>query len=263
MKVCSFSSGSKGNCTYIETENAKVLLDVGVTVKHVLDCFEKLSVNPADVNAIIITHEHSDHIKGVESFSKKYDTPIFCHEKLFNVLCAQMPGCIKNIQTFSTNFEIEDIKVLPFELSHDSTCCFGYRFLDETGSASFVTDTGYLPDYASKMIETSSLVFLESNYDPDMLFACSYPMFLKKRILSNRGHLSNLDCAKIIEGIAKTGTKLVVLSHISENSNTPYLAYNTVKNYLENHGIIIDKNIKIGINYQNKLNSIYKLTKKS
>ena len=263
MKVCSFSSGSKGNCTYIETENARVLLDVGVTVKHVLDCFEKLSVNPVDINAIIITHEHSDHIKGVESFSKKFDTPIFCHEKLYSVLCAQMPSCIKNIQTFSSNFEIEDLKVFPFELSHDSTCCFGYRFLDETGSASFVTDTGYLPDNASKIIEKSSLVFLESNYDPDMLYACSYPMFLKKRILSNRGHLSNLDCAKIIEWLAKTGTKLVVLSHISENSNTLYLAYNTVKNYLENCGIIIDKNIKIEINYQNKLNSIYKLTKKS
>ena len=134
--------------------------------------------------------------------------------------------------------------------------------VDETGSVSFVTDTGYLPDRTTKMIESSSLVFLESNYDPDMLLACSYPIFLKKRILSNRGHLSNLDCAKIIEWLSKTGTKLVVLSHISENSNTPYLAYNTVKNYLKNHGIIIDKNIKIGINYQNKLNSIYKITKK-
>lgn len=263
MKVCSFSSGSKGNCTYIETENAKVLLDIGVTVKHVLDCFEKLSVDPASIQAIIITHEHSDHIKGVEAFSKKFDTPIFCHTKLYNVLCAQMPSCINNIQSFTTNFEIEDLKVYPFELSHDSTCCFGYRMIDETGSASFVTDTGYLPDNAVKIIESSSLVFLESNYDPDMLFACSYPMFLKKRILSNRGHLSNLDCAKIVEWLSKTGTKLVVLSHISENSNTPYLAYNTVKNYLENHGIIVDKNIKIGINYQNKLNSIYKLTKKS
>ena len=95
----------------------------------------------------------------------------------------------------------------------------------------------------------------EKNFDKSLIF-------LKKRILSNRGHLSNLDCAKIIEWLSKTGTKLVVLSHISENSNTPYLAYNTVKNYLKNHGIIIDKNIKIGINYQNKLNSIYKITKK-
>lgn len=262
MKVCSFSSGSKGNCAYIESEHAKILLDAGVTVKHILDCFEKMDVNAAQVNAIIITHEHSDHVKGVEAFSKKFDTPIFCHKSLYNVLCNQMPSCIARINAFDSNFEIEDVKIYPFELSHDSTSCFGYRMADETGSASFVTDTGYLPDYATKVIESSSLVFLEANYDPDMLFACSYPMFLKKRILSNRGHLSNLDSAKIIEWLSKTGTKLVVLSHISENSNTPYLAYNTIKNYLESRGIIVDKNIKIGINYQNKLNSVYKLNKK-
>lgn len=262
MKVCSLTSGSKGNCTYIETENAKVLLDLGVTVKYVVESFSKLEVNPQDLDAIIITHEHSDHIKGVEAFSKKYDTPIFCPSKLYNVLSAQMPSCSGRIQPFSGNFEIKDLKVYPFELSHDSACCFGYRMIDETGSVSFVTDTGYLSDYAFSMIENSSLVFLESNYDPDMLFACSYPLFLKKRIMGTKGHLSNLDCAKIIARLCVTGTKQVVLSHISENSNTPYLAFNTVKNYLEEKGIIVDKNIKIGINYQNKINSIYKLIKK-
>lgn len=261
MRVCSFSSGSKGNCTYIESDGAKILLDVGVTVKHVLECFVQLDVAPQDVDAIIITHEHSDHIKGVEAFSKKFDTPIFCHEKLFSVLSSQMPSCEKNIRTFKSNFSIGGLEVCPFELSHDSISCFGYRMFDETGSASFVTDTGYLPDYATKVIESSSLVFLEANYDPDMLFACSYPTFLKKRIMSNRGHLSNLDSAKIIEWLSKTGTKVVVLSHISENSNTPYLAYNTIKNYLESHNVVVGQNIKIGINYQNKLNSIYKLTK--
>lgn len=262
MKICSLSSGSKGNCTLIESDSTKILLDAGVSVKYILECFEKLSVLPQDIKGVLVTHEHSDHIKGLESFCKKFDTPIFCATPLYNVLCAQMPSCIKLINTYDSNFEIGDLKIFPFELSHDSTACFGYRVTDECGSASFVTDTGYLPNEAFEIVQNSSIVFLESNYDPDMLYACAYPMFLKKRIIGSRGHLSNLDCAKIIAKLSGTGTKLVVLSHISENSNTPYLAFNTIKNYLDEKNINIEKDIKIGINYQNKLNTIYKIRKK-
>lgn len=262
MKICSLSSGSKGNCSVVEGEHAKIMIDAGVTVKHILECFEKLGIDAREIKGVLVTHEHSDHIKGLESFCRKFDTPIFCAVSLYNVLCSQMPSCVHLINTYDSNFEIEDLKIFPFELSHDSTACFGYRITDDTGSVSFVTDTGYLPDSAYSIIENSSIVFLESNYDPDMLYACSYPMFLKKRIIGNRGHLSNLDCAKIIYKLYKTGTKLVVLSHISENSNTPYLAYNTIKNYLDEKNVEIEKDVKIGINYQNKLNTVYKIKKK-
>lgn len=261
MKVCSLSSGSKGNCSYVETTGAKILIDIGVTLKYLLECFEKLAVDPRNIDAVLITHDHSDHIKGVESFCKKFDVPIYCAPTLYNVLCAQMPSCVGLINTYTTVFEIGDAQIIPFELSHDATSCFGYKVVDEYGSVSFVTDTGHLPEQAFAVIEKSSVVFLESNYDPDMLYACSYPLFLKKRIMGNRGHLSNLDCAKIIFKLIKGGTKVVALSHMSENSNTPSLAYNTVKNYLEDVGIEIGKDIKIGINYQNKINTIYNLVK--
>lgn len=262
MKVCSLSSGSKGNCCYIETEQARILLDVGVGLKYLLESLKVLNVQPETIDAILITHEHSDHIKGVEAICKKFDIPIFCHLSLFNVLSNQITFCANLIKPFDREFFVKDLRVIPFELSHDSTSCCGYRLMDESGSASFVTDTGYLPDDAFEIIKNSSLVFLESNYDPDMLFACSYPIFLKKRIMGRRGHLSNLDCAKIVERLARTGTKRVVLSHISENSNTPYMAYNTVRAYLLKQGLIIDKDIKLGINEQNKINTIYKLIKK-
>lgn len=262
MKVCSLSSGSKGNCTYIESEQAKILLDVGVGLKYLLEALKILSVEPTTLDGIVITHEHSDHIKGVEAICKKYDLPIFCPISLYNVLSNQMPTCANLLKPFKEEFYVNDLRIVPFRLSHDSVDCYGYRMIDDSGSVSFVTDTGYLPEGASNIIENSSLVFLESNYDPDMLFACSYPIFLKKRIMSNSGHLSNLDCAKIIAHLARTGTKRVVLSHISENSNTPYLAYNTVKSYLLKQGIEIDRDIKIGINEQHKINTIYKLIKK-
>lgn len=263
MKVCSLASGSKGNSAIVIGENSFLMVDIGVNLKHVNECLCKLQINPNDISGVLITHEHSDHIKGVESFCNKYDVPIFCHESLYNVICAQMPKCLRLINSYNSNFELGEFKVFPFELAHDSASCFGYRIYDDGGSVSFVTDTGYLPDSAYKVIENSPLVFLEANYDPDMLFACSYPIFLKKRIMSNNGHLSNLDCAKIIEKLSKTGTRVVALSHLSENSNTPYLAYNTIKNYLENKNVVIDKDIKIGINYQGKLNTIYKLSNKN
>lgn len=263
MKVCSLSSGSKGNCAYIESEDTSVLLDIGVNLKYVLEAFKTLNVDPTTIDAVLITHDHSDHIKGVEAFCKKFDVPIYCHKTLYNVLSNQMVSCENLIRPFEREFFIKTLRVVPFALSHDATSCCGYRLMDDSGSASFVTDTGFLPDEAYSVIENSSLVFLESNYDPDMLFACSYPIFLKKRIMGLRGHLSNLDCAKIIEKLARSGTRRVVLSHLSENSNTPYMAYNTVRSYLLKKGIEIDKDIKIGINEQYKINTIYKLMKKS
>ena len=262
MKVCSLSSGSKGNCTYIETENTRVLLDIGVSLKYLLEALASLNVEPQTIDAILITHEHSDHIKGVGQFSAKFDTPIFCAKNLEELLKSQNPKSFHLINGFNEAFELKDLKIFPFELSHDSKSCVGYRLSDESGSVSFVTDTGYLPDKAEKIIQNSALVFLESNYDPDMLYACSYPLFLKKRILSSRGHLSNLDSAKIIERLSKTGTRQVVLSHLSENSNTPYLAYNTIKSYLKNKNIEIGTDINISINYQMKINTVYKLNKK-
>ena len=262
MKVCSLSSGSKGNCTYIETENSRILLDVGVSLKYVLESLRSLNVAPETIDAILITHEHFDHIKGVGQFGGKFDTPIYCARSLVDLIKTQNPKLSNLVYGFDSSFEIKDLKVVPFELSHDSKSCVGYRLTDETGSVSFVTDTGYLPDNAEKIIQNSALVFLESNYDPDMLYACPYPIFLKKRIVSPRGHLSNLDSAKIIERLSKTGTRQVVLSHLSENSNTPYLAYNTIKKYLSGKNIEIGVDINISINYQMKINTIYKLNKK-
>lgn len=262
MKICSLSSGSKGNCAYVETDQCKFLIDIGVSLKYLTDCLNSLEILPNEIDAVFVTHEHSDHIKGVESFCKKYDTSIFCAPSLYNVLCAQMPSCVSLINTYGGVIDIKDAKIFPFELSHDSTSCFGYKIVDQYGSVSFVTDTGYVSEDVFSIIEKSSVVFLESNYDPNMLYACSYPLFLKKRILGNRGHLSNLDCAKTIYKLYKSGTKLVALSHLSENSNTPNLAYGTVKNFLEEKGVFVGEDIKIGINYQNKINTIYKLRKK-
>lgn len=261
MRVCNLSSGSKGNCTYVEGEVGKILIDIGVNAKYVVDNLNEIGVAPENINAILVTHEHSDHIKGISTFAKKYNTTIYCAEVLKDCLVNQLIGCEHLICSYSTDFFVEDLHVLPFPLSHDSTACFGYKILDEDASVSVVTDLGYCPENVFKIIKSSAIVYLESNYDPEMLFACNYPPFLKKRIVSNKGHLSNMDCAILAEKLAYSGTRQIVLSHISENSNTQFLAYNTVKNYLENRGIIIGQNIRLDVANQNVRGTIYKIRK--
>lgn len=261
MRVCNLASGSKGNCTYVEGENAKVLIDIGVTAKYVVDNLKEINVAPEDVDAILITHEHSDHIKGVVAFAKKYSTRIYCAEVLKDCLVGQLLGCEHLIVGYSEDFYIGEIRVIPFPVSHDSLACFGYRFVEGDASVSVVTDLGFCPDSVFKMIKSSAVVYLEANYDPEMLFACSYPPFLKKRIMSNSGHLSNKDCAIVAEKLAYSGTRQIVLSHISENSNTQFLAYTTVKNYLEGKGIIVGQNIRLDVASQNSRGTIYKIKK--
>lgn len=259
MRVCNLSSGSKGNCTYVECENARILIDIGVNAKYVVETLNEMGVAPESINAILITHEHSDHIKGIMTFAKKYQTKIMCAEILKDVLITQLIGCEHLINTYSNVFEIYDVQIIPFPLSHDSSACFGYKIVDGDASVSVVTDLGYCPDSVFKIIKSSALVYLEANYDPEMLFACNYPPFLKKRIMSNRGHLSNSDCAVVAEKLAYSGTRQIVLSHISENSNTQFLAYTTVKNYLESKGVIVGQNIRLDVASQNVRGTIYKI----
>ncbi|MBQ8522716.1 MAG: MBL fold metallo-hydrolase [Clostridia bacterium] len=261
MRVCNFASGSKGNCTYIESDNAKVLVDIGVSAKYVVDNLTELNINPESIDAILITHEHSDHIKGVINFAKKYRTKILCAEVLEDVLNTQLIGCADLIETYAGEFEIGDLRVIPFPLSHDSVACFGYKFIDGDASVSLATDLGFCPENVFRIINSSAVVFLEANYDPEMLFACNYPPFLKKRIMGNYGHLSNKDCALVAEKLAYSGTRQIVLSHISENSNTQFLAYTTVKNYLESRGVIVGQNVRLDVANQNCRGTIYKIRK--
>jgi len=261
VRVCNLASGSKGNCAYIESDTTKLIVDMGVTAKYVVDNLTELNVKPESIDAILITHEHSDHIKGIATFAKKYSTRILCAEVLKECLISQLIGCEHLIDTYSGDFYVGDLRVVPFPVSHDSVACFGYRIIDGDASVSFVTDLGHCPENVFKFIKSSAVVYLEANYDPEMLFACHYPPFLKKRIMGNSGHLSNKDCALVAEKLAYSGTRQIVLSHISENSNTQFLAYTTVKNYLESKGIIVGQNIRLDVANQNCRGTIYKIAK--
>jgi phosphoribosyl 1,2-cyclic phosphodiesterase len=165
-----------------------------------------------------------------------------------------------NKQILETDFDIGNLHITPFHLPHDSKYCVGYRINEEDAVMSICTDLGYFSDETFEAIKSSALVYLEANYDPEMLMSYpNYPPFLKKRINGPNGHLSNLNCAKAIERLVHSGTRLIVLSHISEHSNTVNLAVNTIANYLQTKNIIPNVNVRLDICHHEQRGTIFRL----
>lgn len=260
MRVCNLASGSSGNCTYIESEKAKILIDCGKPFTYIFNALNEIGVDASQINAILITHEHSDHINGITKFAKTYNIPIYAHFNIKEILINQLHLPEQLYNFYDTDFEIEDLHILPFPLPHDSKFCVGYRVSEHDAVVSVCTDLGSFTDVAHDSIKGSALVFLEANYDPEMLMAYpNYPSFLKRRISGGHGHLSNLNCAKAIEKLHKTGTRLVVLSHISEHSNSLNLAISTVVNYLESKNIIPNQDIRLDIAHHDNRGNIFRI----
>ena len=261
MRICNLASGSSGNCTYIETESTKILIDCGKPFSYVFNALNEIKVDPQTIDAILITHEHSDHIKGIQQFAKTYNTKIYAHIYLSEIVRNQIHVSPELFNFFDSDFDIGILHITPFHLPHDSKYCVGYKVQEEDAVMSICTDLGSFSDETFEIIKSSALVYLEANYDPQMLMSYpGYPPFLKKRINGPNGHLSNLNCAKAIEKLVHSGTRLVVLSHISEHSNTTNLAVSTIANYLESKNIIPNVNVRLDICHHENRGTIFKIT---
>lgn len=238
IKLTSLFSSSKGNCTYVFSENTKILVDVGVSTKRVVDALAKQSVNPSEIDGILITHEHSDHIKGIKVFCKKYKVPVFASKKTWQALVSlEIENSLKKEFEPCVDFSIGDINIHPFSIPHDAIDPCGFNLLCQKEKVTVATDIGHItPDLLSSF-ESSSTILLESNHDISMLKAGNYPYMLKQRIAGNYGHLSNLTSAETIEYLIKKGTKNFILAHLSEENNIPSLALETVKSRLFSNNI--------------------------
>ncbi len=260
MRICNLASGSDGNCTYIEGEKTRILVDCGKPLTYVFNTLNSIGVDASTIDAILITHEHSDHISGINKFARTYNTSIYAHTYISEILFHQLKDVREQINYFDSDFYLGDLHIVPFPLPHDSKYCVGYRIEQGDAVVSVCTDLGSFPDQAFDMVKGSALVYLESNYDPEMLMSYpGYPPFLKRRINSGRGHLSNNDCARAIEKLVHTGTRLVVLSHISKHTNTDNLAVATVASYLESRNIIPNVNIKLDITHHTERGTIFRI----
>jgi len=253
MRVINLASGSKGNCTFIEAGGVKILIDAGLSVVELVRRLDLIGEKPDNIDAILLTHEHSDHIKGMTGFLKKYRARCYVHEKVAERLQESWKISEDKISKISHySFSLNELRIIPFDLPHDSISCLGYMLEYKSKRVTFATDLGVMPLSVLELIKGSSLVYIESNHDKKMLDACHYPYIIKQRIKSDKGHLSNEQASAILIELAKSGTKYFVLSHLSENSNTIEQAYLTNARALENAGFVLEKDVFIRYSRQDR-----------
>ncbi len=228
MKVCVLSSGSKGNTTYIETDNAKILIDIGNTSKYVKEKLEGFGVDPASLDAILITHTHVDHIKGLKVFENKYHVPVY----ITKIMHKSLDFIDDYVWIDKDEFDIKDIHVTPIKTSHDAPDSRGYVISNKDKSIVYITDTGYINEKYFDILKNKNIYIMESNHDVEMLTNGKYPFNLRQRILSDKGHLSNADSSKYLSTFIGDNTKYILLAHLSEENNTETLAYETLTNRL-------------------------------
>lgn len=248
VKFCSLSSGSAGNCQYIETRESKILIDAGFSGKRIEELLDQIHVDPKELDAILVTHEHIDHSKGVGVLSRRYNIPVYANAKTWE----SMEKIIKNIKIENTkvfktnkNIHLKDLLIHPFKLSHDALEPVGYIVFSGRKKLSFITDTGWVNESVKQKIKNSDLYFMESNHDVKMLMEGSYPWSLKKRIISPHGHLSNDDAGSVLSDVLRGENEIVLLAHLSKDNNDPDLAYNTVRASLTRQGFDLDKDVRL------------------
>jgi phosphoribosyl 1,2-cyclic phosphodiesterase len=249
-KIYSLCSGSQGNSTYIECRDTAILIDAGCSAKKIKTLLKENALDIDKIKSIFITHEHIDHIRGLRILALNYGMKVYLsagtmtaliEKEVLNskILCEVIP---------SSGIEIGDLLIKPFHTSHDSIESLGYIVVTPNQrKIAFATDMGYISSEVEDSINGSDVLFIESNHDVGMLKNGPYPYFLKRRILSNKGHLSNEACAKALPKFVKSGATRIVLSHLSEKNNIPLLAYKTATAGLSSNGMKQNFDFKITV----------------
>lgn len=234
MNLCSICSGSSGNCIYVGDNNTHIMVDAGVSGKKMESGMNELDLSLKDMNGILITHEHSDHIKGLGVVARKYGIPIYATGGTIEAMktmkqLGKIPEELFHEIKADNDFYINEILVKPFEISHDAAEPVGYRFEKGDKSIGIATDLGYYSDYTIDKLKGLDVLLLEANHDVHMLQVGAYPYYLKQRILGKRGHLSNESSGQLLSRILHDGLKTVLLGHLSKENNYAELAYETVR----------------------------------
>ena len=243
LKFCSLYSGSTGNSLLVQSEKTNILFDAGVSAKKVTEALASIHVDPTSIDAIVVSHEHTDHVQGLGTFSKKFDVPVFANENTWNAMEVQknkISSSNRNMFTNYQDFKIKDITIHPFRIPHDAADPCGFNVYSQEKKLSIATDLGHMTEEIMDYLKDSSFLMLESNYEPEVLKCCSYPFPLKTRIAGPDGHLSNPIAGKTIAYLMNRGLKSVILGHLSKESNFPDLAYRTVLGELKKQNCDMD-----------------------
>lgn len=236
MQIHILASGSTGNAIFVNMGQTKILVDAGISARRIEQGLAGIGVRAGDLDAILITHEHNDHIKGLEVLSRKHDLPIYTRERTWEAMPDRKKLSERKWQPIDQDFSIGPVEIKAFGISHDAADPVGFCFGYKQSKWVVVTDLGVVTPGVEKALYQADLAVLESNHDPDMLKNGPYPAFLKQRIMSKQGHLSNLDAADLLCRIARYKRMQIFLAHLSQQNNHPQLAEQTIVDILARQG---------------------------
>ena len=238
MKVCVLASGSEGNSTYIETKKHKILIDLGMNLKYIKSKLEELEVTPNEIDTVLISHVHKDHVGCLDAFIKKYDPNVYLSKIMLSELSDD--EILKNYENkiyFDNDFYIDNVKIELIKTSHDTHDSRGFIVTEDEKSVVYITDTGYLNQKFFNKLKDKNVYLFESNHDVEMLINGKYPKWLKDRVVGPYGHLSNKDASIYLTKLVGENTKKIVLMHLSKENNTPETALNTIKEIFEEYNV--------------------------
>lgn len=250
IKFISLASGSSGNCYYIGTEKYGILIDAGIAVRTIKKNLKEVGIGIETIRGVFITHDHADHIKAVGGLGEKLNIPIYTtariHEGINRSYCMteKLHSSVRYLEK-NQPMHLEDFKIESFEVPHDGTDNVGYCIEIDGKTFSFLTDLGEITPIAANYIRKANYLILEANYDEEMLKMGTYPAYLKERIASHTGHMSNTDTAEFLANNISKKLKYIWLCHLSKDNNHPELAYKTVEWKLKEKGIIAGRDVQL------------------
>lgn len=262
FQFCSFASGSSGNCYLIKTDKAAVLTDVGISGKRIFEGLEQTGTDLDRLDAVLITHEHIDHVRSLPIVTKKApNVKAYANENTWNNIEKKVQEEKKAFFVTGEDFFIKDLQIRPFAVPHDAAEPVGFSFFAEGKQISILTDAGYISEEIFAEIVDADLLVLEANHEVEILQMCSYPYQTKRRILGDFGHLSNVTAGNCICRLmeAKEKARRILLGHLSRQNNEPSLAKMTVRNILQEDEIFIGDRLKVDVILRDSLSAVYEV----
>ena len=262
LKFCSFASGSSGNCYLIKSEETAILIDAGISGKRILEGLDETDTPREMVSAILVTHEHIDHVQSLPVMTKRIpDMQVYANEATWDQIDRPVPEERREVFTTGEEFEIGDLTIRPFSVSHDAAEPVGFSIISDGRKISICTDSGYISNEIVEEISDADLLLLEANHEKEMLLFGKYPYPLKQRILGDEGHLSNLHCGECLCRIVSENPKRrrVLLGHLSRENNTPEVAMQAIINTLEEERIFTGDELQIEVALRDHISDVYEL----